>query len=93
MTDEPMPPAPPPASPQPPARTPTNYVHVVLTILTLLVLAAAVVTAYDAVMDVVRIWFEYQYVPIIRAILGIGVAISAVMVLRMLLRKGPAHAP
>jgi hypothetical protein len=61
-----------------------------LVVLSLVVLAIAVGVALQSLLRIAEIWFEYQYVPIARAVLGLAVAAGAVLVLRMLLRKAPA---
>lgn len=61
-----------------------------LVILSLVVLAIAVGIAFQSLLGIVEMWFEYQYVPIARAALGLAVAAGAVLVIRMLLRKPAA---
>lgn len=56
------------------------------------VLAGAVVTAFISVLQVIEIWFDYQYVPIARGILAVLVAVVALYVVRILVRR-PATPP
>ncbi|MCA1819445.1 MAG: hypothetical protein ABR562_01390 [Thermoplasmatota archaeon] len=80
--------------PVPPGRTgPTQeaVARKVMTWIGLAVLGAAVVTAFVSIMEIIGIWFDYQYVPIARAVLAILVAVVAFFVVRTLTRKpGPA---
>lgn len=70
----------------------TRVVRPALVLLSLGVLAAAVAIAFLSLLNIVEVWFEYQYVPIARAVLGLAVAAIALQVLRLLLRK-PRVAP
>jgi hypothetical protein len=80
----PLPPLPSGRRPAVAGRDMDTFLRNGLSLLALGVLAAAVVIAFVALMDIVRIWFEHQYVPIARAVLAGIVALVAFRVLRML---------
>ena len=76
--------------PPPPLRPATPFdvlVRRAIAWLAVAVLAGAVVVTFASVMEIISIWFDYQYVPIARAVLAGAVALVAVYVVRLMLRK------
>lgn len=88
------PPAYPPPSPYPPMPpmhhvqpvSPQRTIQVGVAVLSLVLLAVAVAVVFMALMDVVHIWFEYQWVPVARAVLAGLVALLSLYVLRLLVK-------
>lgn len=61
--------------------------------LALAVLAAAIVTAFVSLLQVISIWFEDQWAPVARTVLAILVALVCFYVVRTLMRRPAPPSP
>jgi hypothetical protein len=55
--------------------------------LALVFLAISLAIAYYSANSILSIWFEYQYTPIVRLVLALGVAATSIWVVMRLTRK------